>query len=93
MRSNFHEYLQVNLNTILKFETLDEDTQYILNKIHAPDKLKTLKRKNQTKGSKSRDVVDEYLRELDKDLFDKLINIYKTDFHIFGYSIPDFESL
>ena len=52
-----------------------------------------MKKKNQTKGEKSRNVVSEYLRQLDRDLFEKLIKIYKTDFHIFGYSIPDFSAL
>ena len=37
--------------------------------------------------------VFQYLKQLDKDLYEKLIDIYRTDFHIFGYPIPDFESL
>ena len=52
-----------------------------------------MKKKNQTKGLKSGDVVSEYLKQLDSDLFNDLIKIYEKDFHIFGYSIPEFDSL
>jgi len=84
---------QVNLNSIVKFETLDEDTHNILKKIHAPDKLTKVKKKNQTKGKKSSNFVLQYLKQLDKALYENLINIYRIDFNIFGYSIPHFESL
>merc|ERR1719331_1502085 len=40
---------QVNLNTILKFETLNEDTQYVLNKIKAPKSLIASTQKNSKK--------------------------------------------
>ena len=75
------------------FETLDEDTQNILKKIHAPDKLTKVTQKNQTKGGKSSNFVVQYLKQLDTDLYKNLINIYRIDFQIFGYSIPHFESL
>lgn len=89
----FQTYFQVNLNSILKFETLDEDTDNILKRIHASEKLTKVKKKNQTKGKKSSNFVFQYLKQLDKDIYKNLINIYRIDFHIFGYSIPHYESL
>lgn len=86
---------QVNLNTILKFETLNEDTQYVLNKIKAPESLiaSTQKnsKKNQSKGEASSDVTSEFIGQLDEDLFNSLVEIYRADFEIFGYEIPKYK--
>lgn len=83
------------MNTILKFETLNEDTQYVLNKIKAPKSLiaSTQKdnKKNESKGKTSSDVTSEFIMQLDKDLFNSLIEIYRVDFEIFGYDIPKFD--
>ena len=83
------------MNTILKFETLNEDTQYVLNKIKAPKSLiaSTQKdsQKNKSKGKTSSDVTSEFIMQLDEDLFNSLIEIYRVDFEIFGYDIPKFD--
>ena len=84
------------MNTILKFETLNEDTQYVLNKIKAPESLiastKKNSKKNQSKGEASSDVTSKFIGQLDKDLFNSLIEIYRVDFEIFGYDIPEFNA-
>ena len=53
------------MNTILKFETLKEDTQYVLNKIKAPESLiastKKNSKKNQSKGEASSDVTSKFI--------------------------------
>ena len=85
--------LQVDINSILKFETLDDDTQYILQKISAPEVLRKLEKKNQTKGKNSHDVTLEFLQQLDQKTFDKLVDVYKIDFEIFGYDIPQYSAL
>lgn len=83
------------MNTILKFETLNEDTQYVLNKINAPESLRASiqknSKKNPTKGKKSSDMTSEFIKQLDEDLFNSLIEIYRVDFEIFGYHIPKFD--
>ena len=81
---------QVNLNTILKLETLEEDTQYVLNRINAPEILTNVEQKNKSKGGSSHDAARKYLNELDQELFEELVNIYKNDFLIFGYDIPKY---
>ena len=68
-----------------------------MNKINAPNSLidSTLKdsKKNPTKGKTSGDVTSEFIMHLDKDLFSALVDIYKVDFEIFGYNIPQFNTL
>ena len=83
---------QVTMNTILKIETLEEDTQYVLNKIKATKLLKTVKQKNMSKGGSSHDAAAMFLKQLDRKLFNELVKIYKFDFLIFGYGIPKYES-
>ena len=82
---------QVNLNTIIKFETLDDDTQYVLKRINASSVLRRGKKKNQTKGENSHNVAFSYLNQLGRDLYYRLIDIYKVDFLMFGYNITDYK--
>jgi len=84
---------QVNINSIAKFETLSADTEFILSKIKASEKL-TVEKKNSSKdGKNSHEVTAKYLKELNRDEYDELVQLYVIDFDIFGYKVPDFESL
>ena len=84
------------MSTILLFETLNEDTQYVLNKIQAPafliESTKKNSKRNQTKGKTSGDVTSEFIKQLDEDLFNSLVEIYRVDFEIFGYSVPKYNA-
>ena len=84
------------MSTILLFETLNEDTQYVLNKIQAPESLRESTKKNskrnQTKGKTSGDVTSEFIKQLDEDLFNSLVEIYRVDFEMFGYNVPKYNA-
>eukprot|EP00090_Calanus_glacialis_P010167 TRINITY_DN18556_c0_g1_i1.p1 TRINITY_DN18556_c0_g1~~TRINITY_DN18556_c0_g1_i1.p1 ORF type:complete len:359 (-),score=48.11 TRINITY_DN18556_c0_g1_i1:87-1163(-) len=84
---------QVNLNSIAKFETLSEDTTFLLRKIKGAENL-TVEKKNSAKdGKSSHDVTRMYLKELDKNLYTRLVQLYEIDFDIFGYDVPEYEKL
>ena len=54
--------------------------------------MRKIKKRNQTKGKNSHDVAAEYIKELDLKTFNQLVDIYKVDFEIFGYEVPNYDS-
>jgi len=83
---------QVNFNSIAKFETLSDDTDFILKKINAADV--DIEKKNSAKdGKSSHEVTRTYLRELTKNLYTQLVDVYRIDFDLFGYEVPEYEKL
>jgi len=83
---------QVNFNSIAKFETLSEDTEFILKKIKATDI--DIEKKNSAKdGKSSHEVTRTYLKELTKNLYKQLVDVYRIDFDLFGYQIPEYDKL
>ena len=82
----------MNFNSIAKFETLSDDTEFILKKIKAEDI--DIEKKNSAKdGKSSNEVTRTYLRELTKNLYRQLVDVYRIDFDLFGYVIPEYDKL
>jgi hypothetical protein len=85
---------QVNINTIAKMETLDEDTEYILKKIHvSKNKIHMSKKNSALDGKSASEVTNSYLRSMRSSLYEKLLELYVIDFDIFGYKPHSFEDL
>lgn len=85
---NFCNPCQVNLTYLVKFETFDKDTKFLLEKIGVSSTL-MMRRENAAKdGRKSATMVDDYMAELDNDLMHRLVKLYQIDFELFGYTLP-----
>eukprot|EP00092_Neocalanus_flemingeri_P028623 GFUD01031082.1.p1 GENE.GFUD01031082.1~~GFUD01031082.1.p1 ORF type:complete len:350 (+),score=63.55 GFUD01031082.1:158-1207(+) len=84
---------QVNLNLIAKFETLSADTENVLSKIKATENLNVEKKNSAKDGKSSHKVTKMYLKELGKELYEKLVQLYVIDFDIFGYQVPEYKML
>lgn len=85
---------QVNLTHIIKLETFNRDTHWIVEKANLSNFLPNVKKlennhslkKNAAKdGQNTSSIFQTYLRNLSQDLLNDLNKIYKVDFDIFGY--------
>ena len=55
-------------------------------------KLVPLRKDNVGKGGQtSEDLTKAYLNELPKNLYEEIVKIYKIDFDLFGYDLPNRE--
>ena len=85
---------QVNINTIAKVETMDEDTKYILRKIRVSKGRIDMSKKNLAPDGKSAsEVAGTYLKSLGSSLYEKITKMYRVDFDIFGYVPKNFSDL
>ena len=85
---------QVNINTIAKVETMDEDTEYILQKIKVSKYRIDMSKKNQASDGKSAsDVANGFLKSIGSSLYAKILKLYIVDFDIFGYVPKAFSEL
>jgi len=85
---------QVKINTIAKLETLEEDTDYILERIAlSKDKLHMKKRNSAPDGKNTSEHTNTFLKQIGEDLYERLIQFYRIDFDIFGYKALNFTSL
>ena len=85
---------QVNINTIAKIETLEEDTNFILKKINvAKDQIGFSKKNSAADGKSANEVTNSYLKTLDSGLYQKLVDLYVIDFDILGYKPLTYEEL
>ena len=85
---------QVNINTIAKVETMDEDTEYILQKIKVSKGRIDMSKKNQAPDGKSAsDVANGFLKSIGSSLYAKILKLYIVDFDIFGYVPKAFSEL
>ncbi|XP_069186250.1 carbohydrate sulfotransferase 11 isoform X2 [Procambarus clarkii] len=71
----------IKYNIIGKYETLEEDSEYILRKIHAPHDLHF----PPVVASRTAALVAEHMASLTPQLSRKLYELYKHDFRLFEY--------
>ena len=91
---SFCNQCQVNINTIAKVETMDEDTEYILQKIKVSKGRIDMSKKNQAPDGKSAsDVANGFLKSIGSSLYAKILKLYIVDFDIFGYVPKVFSEL
>ncbi|XP_045137165.1 LOW QUALITY PROTEIN: carbohydrate sulfotransferase 11-like [Portunus trituberculatus] len=81
----------LDFDVIAKFETLDRDQAYLLQKTHLQDRLK-LSWRHLTKGNRTIDVVKKYFADVPKKHLLSLYGKYRLDFEMFDYSVADYLS-
>jgi len=86
---------QVNINTIAKVETLQEDTDFILDQIHLDKEKINMSKKNSSPDGKSVDseVTNTYLKSIGPTMYEELLKLYLFDFNIFGYKQLNYSEL
>ena len=82
---------QVNFTDIVMFETLERDSEEVIRSAGIGHLVK-IHKKNAGK-EKSAEVTRSLLKKLGKDLYNKIVDVYKVDFDIFGYEKKRFEDL
>ncbi|XP_068108021.1 carbohydrate sulfotransferase 9-like isoform X1 [Hyperolius riggenbachi] len=87
----------VHYNIIGKLETVNQDAEFVLKTIGAPQNLKYPNFKYPPDESRTNDVISSrYLDSLPPNLLRQLLQVYSTDFSMFGYddhyNIPQFEA-
>ena len=87
---------QVNLTHIIKFETIDRDTSWIVKKANLTSFMPQTKRSKQENklqinaakdGQNTSSIVHTYLQKLPQEILNDLNDIYEIDFDIFGYQL------
>lgn len=76
---------QVRFDIIAKFETLQEDQNYLIKHVHLEHIIKP-EWKNPTRGPQTRDVMKNYFQQLTKGQIADLYDMFKYDFELFEYS-------
>ncbi|XP_074100945.1 carbohydrate sulfotransferase 11-like isoform X2 [Cotesia typhae] len=81
---------QVNFDLILKVETLNEDQNYLINQAKIQNIVKPTW-KHQSRNETSDVLKDKYFSQLEPEQVSLLINMFKFDLELFGYSAKDYE--
>ncbi|XP_045616502.2 uncharacterized protein [Procambarus clarkii] len=79
----------IDYDVIAKFETLNRDQNYIIEKNHLEKKIKP-SWKHLTKGKKTSETVQKYFATITKTELTKLYEKYKPDFELFDYSVDEY---
>ncbi|XP_059614033.1 carbohydrate sulfotransferase 11 [Phlebotomus argentipes] len=88
--TNFCTPCQVRFSVIAKFETLEEDQRYLIEKANIGH-IVSPQWKNSGKGSKKTvALLEDFYNELSDKQVRELYRLFMYDFELFGYSIRDF---
>ncbi|GAB0097159.1 Carbohydrate sulfotransferase [Sergentomyia squamirostris] len=88
--TNFCTPCQVHFDVIAKFETLNEDQMYIIEKANISHIISP-EWKNPGKGTKNTvDLIYDFYNELSEEQVRELYEVYKHDFELFDYSVKEF---
>uniref|UniRef100_A0A182PK89 Carbohydrate sulfotransferase n=1 Tax=Anopheles epiroticus TaxID=199890 RepID=A0A182PK89_9DIPT len=74
-------------DSIMKMETFAQDLEYLKNRTHLHEKIKSVQM-NHSRRDPIKRLIEKYYSQLTKQQFDDLYDIYKIDFELFQYS-PD----
>ncbi|XP_067002353.1 carbohydrate sulfotransferase 11 [Anabrus simplex] len=83
---------QVDFDIICKFETLQEDQNYLIHLARLQDIIRP-QWKNPAKGRTTHEVAAGYYSQLTKTQILQLYNIFRYDFELFGYSLDGYLEL
>ena len=77
----------INIDVIIKFESLNEDQLYLIEKTNLVNKILP-EWKNSGKGSKNTlELLQSFYGQLTSDQKEGLYNYYKYDFDVFGFQL------
>lgn len=80
---------QVKFDVIAKFETLEEDQRYLIDKAGLGNVIKP-EHKNSGKGKKTNELLMSHYAQLTKSQVKGIFQIFKYDFELFDYSPNEF---
>ncbi|XP_034947671.1 carbohydrate sulfotransferase 11-like isoform X1 [Chelonus insularis] len=80
---------QVRFDIIAKFETLQDDQNYIIKHVHLEHLIKP-EWKNPARGAQTKDVMKKYFVQLSKSQITDLYEMFKYDFELFNYSPSEY---
>ncbi|KAL3867441.1 hypothetical protein ACJMK2_044643 [Sinanodonta woodiana] len=78
----------VQYDFIGKIESIDEDTDYLLHYLGASTKVMFPKRSDFKKEEKTKYKLIQYYQEIPKDLLERVLQEFRSDFVLFDYKIP-----
>lgn len=87
--TNFCTPCQVKFDIIAKFETLDEDQKYLIDKAGLSLTIKP-EWKNSGKGKNTNELLMSYYAQLTKSQINNLFELFKYDFELFDYSPSEY---
>lgn len=80
---------QVKFDVIAKFETLEDDQKYLIEKAELQNVISP-QWKNSGKGKSTKDLVLKYYSELTRSQVEKLYEFFRYDFELFNYSYDEY---
>ncbi|CAD6228175.1 GSCOCG00006390001-RA-CDS [Cotesia congregata] len=86
---NFCTPCQVRFDIIAKFETLQDDQNYIIKHVHLEHMIKP-EWKNPARGAQTKDVMKKYFVQLSKSQIADLYEMFRYDFELFDYSPKEY---
>lgn len=87
--TNFCTPCQVRFDVIAKFETLEEDQKYLIEKTSLGHLIKP-QWKNSGKGKNTQELLMKYYAQLTKYQITSLHELFRYDFELFNYSPAEF---
>ncbi|KAK3610208.1 hypothetical protein CHS0354_038848 [Potamilus streckersoni] len=78
----------VQYDVIGKMESIDEDTDYLLQYLGASSKVKFPKRSDSTTKRKTKNELSKYYQGIPKDLLERVLQEFRRDYVLFDYKIP-----
>jgi chondroitin 4-sulfotransferase 11 len=87
--TNFCTPCQVRFDAILKFETLEEDQRYLIEKAGLSGIIKP-EHKNSGKGRHTKELLMSYYAQLTKTQVKELYAMFKHDFELFDYNPTEY---
>jgi chondroitin 4-sulfotransferase 11 len=82
----------VKYNFIGSIDTLERDLAYVMRKIHANETKYHVKQSSSALAI-TKAATASFFKKVPKEYFDQLLAVRKTDFELFGYPLPKYESL
>ena len=82
----------VKYDFIGSIDNLDRDVTHAMRQIHANETKHHVIR-NSAARTKTKQTTAGFLKELSRKYFDQLLAVYKTDHELFGYPLPEYDTL
>lgn len=80
----------VQYDLIGKYESIDEDVNFVLKDLKIDELIKFPKRNATYRRTKTGDQLESFYKTIPKDLLGKLWKIYRSDYNLFDYPYPQF---
>ncbi|XP_060582561.1 carbohydrate sulfotransferase 11-like [Ruditapes philippinarum] len=80
----------IKYDFIGKYESIEEDVGYLLKMLNVQNRFKFPEREKHYNHTESAHMISSFFKDVDPDIFSKLIKVYADDYALFNYSIPSF---